>query len=58
MIQKYGDSATTLLRNLLHNHSKLFPQKRDLLAKHELRLDEATSVEVMMNIGADAQRFT
>ena len=36
----------------------LIPQKRDLLAKRELRLDEVRSMEVMMNIEVDAQRST
>jgi len=36
----------------------LIPQKRDLLAKHELRLDEVENVEVTMNIEADAHRPT
>ena len=34
--------------------SDFIPQKRDLLAKHELRLDEVESVEVMLNNEAEA----
>jgi len=37
-------------------HLDVIPQKRDLLAKHKLRLDERKNEEVMMNIEADALR--
>ena len=41
------NSSATCLEYLAHNHSRLFPQKRDLIAKRKLRLDEVESVEVI-----------